>query len=1034
MKVYTSTFAFAALVTLLLAATSASAAQILAIYTFEGASPAAFDDVSGQGLDPTTIGAATLNASGYEGQAASFAGSTPISIPLDINPAVNPTLTIGAWVRPTDLNNRGLFGHDNGGWDRGLDLMSSTWRTTGGSNHNSGIAGDVAAWQFVAIRYDGVGGQDVKLYVDTDTYTRTLTAGSGATNMVIGAYTVTGIHAFSGLVDNFFIFDDALTDAEVETIRLNGLSGINTVAGFAATPPQVSALSPANGAGAASASADLVATFDEDVKKGGGNILIREFAGDAIVHTIAVSSGAVTIAGPAVTINPPSDLSTGVQYYVEIANGAILDLTDDPFTGISGNATWNFTTGVALANGTAIGVDFGPTPPSDNFNNVSAHGNSTILPGGVTDTSGVGVVGVGFTVTAPNGWSNNDAASSTDLPGQPAIFNDSHLTDWIGEATGADLTLTFSGLNDAFSYELVIGSGFIANGTNVDTTWSADGQNATTDHGVGASAYVSFSGLSTDGAGNLVVSSTDAGDADITVVSALQLTAVDPAAAPPVINALSPSNGENAASASANLVATFNEDVKKGAGNILIREFVGDAIVHTIAVSSGTVSISGADVTINPPSDLATGTQYYVEIANGAILDLTDNAFAGISGNATWSFSTAAPLANGTVIGVDFGPTAPTPASNFNQVNTTVSVTIPSGSVTNSSGLIVGGVSFSVSTPGSWSNNDAASSGDLPGQPAAFDDTHLTDWIGEATGGADLTLTFSGLDDALTYDLVIGSGFINNGTNVDTTWTADGLSATTGHGVGANAYVTLSTLSTDGAGNLVISAADAGDSDITVVSALTLTATNNPEVSRPRLRYAGTQFGVGSDWRTDSLVKSLDVDGDYVLGTDGYYLIGNNQRTSQPSYVTSWSPPTSTFGGNGGYAAVDDPAVVPPGTATILSGTANPGGSNVLIFSFVLDASLPAHLRLGIMLDGLDNASLNPDAVYLQEIGGGAQQSPTVATTSATYNDKNPDWLFFDATGFAAGTQIGVYSSGGLNTLQVFAFDSPFRGTVIRFR
>ena len=42
---------------------------------------------------------------------------------------------------------------------------------------------------------------------------------ASASTMVIGAYTVSGIHAFSGLVDNFFIFDEALTDAEIEGIR-----------------------------------------------------------------------------------------------------------------------------------------------------------------------------------------------------------------------------------------------------------------------------------------------------------------------------------------------------------------------------------------------------------------------------------------------------------------------------------------------------------------------------------------------------------------------------------------------------------------------------------------------------------------------------------------------------------------------------------------------------------------------------------------------------------------------------------------------
>ena len=205
--------------------------QILALYTFEGASPAAFDDVSGQGLDPSTIGTAGLDASGYEGQAASFSGGTAIGIPLDMNPGVNPTMTFGAWVRPNNDANRGVFGHDNGGWDRGLDLMG-TWRTTGGSNHDSGIQENLADWQFVAVRYSGATGQEVKLNVDTATYSRTLTAGGGAATMVIGAYTVSSVHPFDGRIDNFFIFDDALSDAEIATIRLNGLSGILEIAGL----------------------------------------------------------------------------------------------------------------------------------------------------------------------------------------------------------------------------------------------------------------------------------------------------------------------------------------------------------------------------------------------------------------------------------------------------------------------------------------------------------------------------------------------------------------------------------------------------------------------------------------------------------------------------------------------------------------------------------------------------------------------------------------------------------------------------------
>ncbi|MDT8390608.1 MAG: PEP-CTERM sorting domain-containing protein [Lentisphaeria bacterium] len=183
-----------------------------------------------------------------------------------------------------------------------------------------------------------------------------------------------------------------------------------------------------------------------------------------------------------------------------------------------------------IVNGTTIGVDFGPTAATNNFNVTGSGSNSgSIATGTLIDTSGVTVDVVGFEWTKPGGWSNNDSTGSTDLSGQPAIFNDSNLTDWIGENSSAgNLKLTFTGLDDDATYNLVIGSGFIANGTNVDTIWFVDGQSKETQHDDGALAYVYFNGLSTDGAGNLVIDSAPgAGNtSNITVVSALGLTAV----------------------------------------------------------------------------------------------------------------------------------------------------------------------------------------------------------------------------------------------------------------------------------------------------------------------------------------------------------------------------------------------------------------------------------------------------------------------------------------------------------------------------
>jgi len=72
-------------------------------------------------------------------------------------------------------------------------------------------------------------------------------------------------------------------------------------------------------------------------------------------------------------------------------------------------------------------------------------------------------------------------------------------------------------------------------------------------------------------------------------------------------------------------------------------------VVETIAVTAANVTVSGSQLTINPTADLEEGTDYYVEIANGAIQDIAGNNYAGISGDSTWNFTTQGTAAiNGT--------------------------------------------------------------------------------------------------------------------------------------------------------------------------------------------------------------------------------------------------------------------------------------------------------------------------------------------------------------------------------------------------
>ena len=163
----------------------------------------------------------------------------------------------------------------------------------------------------------------------------------------------------------------------------------------------------------------------------------------------------------------------------------------------------------ALVAGTEIGIDFGPTAPTNNFNQAAATAAyGSISAGSLIDTSNAVVTGVGFTYTGSlTAFSNNDA--NEGQAGQPTVFNSSNLTDWLGMAGEPDtgvMTLTFTGLDDSLTYDLILGAAFTTN--LPDTFWQVDGQSATTDADVAGSSYVSFSGLSTDGSGNLVITGT----------------------------------------------------------------------------------------------------------------------------------------------------------------------------------------------------------------------------------------------------------------------------------------------------------------------------------------------------------------------------------------------------------------------------------------------------------------------------------------------------------------------------------------------
>jgi len=201
-------------------------------------------NVTGKGADLTVPAGAgpTYNATGgIEGGAYVFSGTQRLVSLVDINPLVQPKLTMGAWVKTSSLvsGRRKVIGADNGSYDRcvGLDDRNGAFRYTtwlGGTTPPLGgtpAPESTNAWTFLAVSYD----EDLHsltLYVDLDVSTTNdaLVATESATGFgpsydttAIGGYRPTATsEGWKGSIDNVFFFQYVLTAEELTRIRNEG--------------------------------------------------------------------------------------------------------------------------------------------------------------------------------------------------------------------------------------------------------------------------------------------------------------------------------------------------------------------------------------------------------------------------------------------------------------------------------------------------------------------------------------------------------------------------------------------------------------------------------------------------------------------------------------------------------------------------------------------------------------------------------------------------------------------------------------------
>src|SRR6266852_1050715 len=102
-------------------------------------------------------------------------------------------------------------------------------------------------------------------------------------------------------------------------------------------------------------------------------------------------------------------------------------------------------------------------------------------------------------------------------------------------------------------------------------------------------------------------------------------------------------------------------------------------------------------------------------------------------------------------------------------------------------------------------------------------------------------------------------------------------------------------------------------------------------------------------FRNSAVSKPLDLNGDNILGTDGYQVV--NRPAVLPAYVSSMAILTTVYAGNANYASMDDPTNA---SATFVTGTMEalpPAGVATNLFRFTLNGNAVGRtIRVGLLV------------------------------------------------------------------------------------
>jgi methionine-rich copper-binding protein CopC len=477
-----------------------------------------------------------------------------------------------------------------------------------------------------------------------------------------------------------------ITEGFVEDVAANkyaGISGNSWNFTTVATPGAFTVASsvPADGADKIAAGINsITVTFNRDIKPGSlsavNKITLND--GSANVITDVANSSRFSISGNTLTINTLSDIVANKTYTLTLDGGIVTDTYNTANTGktivfytkdnnapkVASHTPAKDATNVAV--NTTIVLNWDELPRNiDNSAILAADikTKSIVLVGG-SNAYTASINGQQWTLTLDAPLAEKTAYTvsvdldqvedANDIAGSstPYTWTFTTLDATCNAPTAFVVTEDTKGTEIKFTVTFdekgAVYYAVLPSATTAPTAAEVVAMNKTiafAGPGTLTSAAQTVTGLTSGASYKAYFVAVDASANQSTVYAPVAFTTKDVVA--PSVTAMVPATGTVDVAANTTttpLKLTYNETVIKGAGFVVIRKVTTDERVASIDVTSGSVVLATTEgkttATVTPGVTLDSKTAYYVEVSTGAFTDAALNKSAGISGSATWTFTT----------------------------------------------------------------------------------------------------------------------------------------------------------------------------------------------------------------------------------------------------------------------------------------------------------------------------------------------------------------------------------------------------------